>query len=119
MQARRSFSQNRLFRFWHDFGTNKYVKKLKKSIKKCSKKQSQNESEFEARNGAKMAPKMSPGTPQGATKNETKNEAKKSLEKRACRCSRGHAGFATELSREAGFPPNPAGSDPAGALKTL
>ena len=66
-----------------------------------------------------MTPKMRPGTLQGATKNETKNEAKKTLKKMPCRCAQGHASSAAKVGREAGFPPNPAGSDPAGALKTL
>ena len=66
-----------------------------------------------------MAPKMSPGTPQGATKKRDQKRSEKSMKKRVCRCSQGHAAHAAKVSREAGFPPNPAGSDPAGALKTL
>ena len=66
-----------------------------------------------------MLPKMSPGGPQGATKNETKNEEENHWKKKACRCAQGHAGHAPKVGREAGFPPNRAGPDPAGALKTL
>jgi len=46
VQARRSFSQNRLFRFWHDFGTKNDVKKLPKWRQNGFKIQSKNQCNF-------------------------------------------------------------------------
>ena len=87
------------------------LKTLKKTIQKwvgiLSKKWSQNDSQNESRD------------PPGSDQKRDQKRSEKSLKKRPCRCARGHAGHAAKVSREAGFPPNPAGSDPAGALKTL
>ena len=65
-----------------------------------------------------MTPKMSPGTLREQQKTRPKTK-RKINEKKGMGGLQGRARSAPELGREAGFPPNPAGSDPAGALKTL
>ena len=57
--------------------------------------------------------------PPGSDQKRDQKRSEKSLKKRACRCAQGHAKSAPELSREGRFPLNPAGPDPAAALKTL
>ena len=68
---------------------------------------SQNDSQNESRD------------PPRSDRKREQTRTEQSLKKRACRCAQGHAEFAANLGREGGFPSNPAGPDPAGALKTL
>ena len=63
VQARRSFSQNRLFRFWHDFGTKSFQNGGKMASKFNQKINAIFESKnvgFGSQNGTQMEPKWTP-----------------------------------------------------------